>query len=376
MRLVAVAFWSSNVLLLAAGGAFVWTRVQAAPARPAAPAECPLRVVRFRPEALSAARPVPAAKNANGLVEFELGDGEKLVGIAGARAFPVEDDVPALNRGFDLSSAQFGGRIDGRELMKRDGLPAEVFLDFNLLVRDGGGREEYRRGWSRFEVMTLRTSGVTIEASARQRTTIDVRTKEGQPVPGALVAVDPVDMLQVGLVSQFATTSDDGGVVLSGLVAGTNYRAVLVDGVGPDPRRVTAIVTGDGSRHELRSAISGRWEFVRHRLHFMLPGSSTRVTELTPTDPACAGAWPVDRWVPPGRGLDAPFWIMLPASESPRAVPAHVVFNDRDGVDVPDLRVPSRLAFSPTKRDVRIVTESPGASASASASTREAPVSR
>jgi hypothetical protein len=227
---------------------------------------------------------------------------------------------------------------------------------YDLVLRTGG-QVEHRQGWTRFDMTPLRTNGISIEAPARGRVTLDVRTAEGQAIPGALLVVDPQDVCQSGLASQFALTSDDGTAVISGLSKGTSYRASLANGVGPDTRAVTVDIKEYGGRQEMRSTLPGKWHFVRHRLHFALQGSSTRVTEFKPTDIAAAGAWPVARWVPPGRGFDAPFWIMLPESASSRAVPAHVVFADRDGVDVPDLRVPSRLVFSPTTHDVKLVGE-------------------
>jgi len=353
MRLVAIAFWTSNVLLVAAGSAYAWRRLHASPQPQAAQAD--VRVTSFRPKEFAAVALEPQGRRAAGIIEFHVGAGERLVGIAAARAFPVEGGAPALASGTDFSAAQLGARIDTREWLGRTGIPPEALLNFDLIVCGAEGREEYRQGWARLDVISLRTNGVSIEAPARRSVTVCVRTAEGQPVPGALVVVDVTDVTTPGLASQFAVTGDDGTAVLSGLEEGTTYRASLEDGVGPDPRVVSACVTGGGPRQELRVALPGKWEFVRHRLFLGGPGATARATEVRAQDPSCGGVWAVSSWVPPGRGFNAPFWVMFPASDSPRALAARLSFSQREGVDVPDLRTPLRLALPPQTKDVVIV---------------------
>jgi hypothetical protein len=354
MRIISVAFWSSNALLLAAGGAFAWTRLHAAPMKRKTPSEPPVRVESFVPHELSAANAQSVAEAAGGWIAFRVDPGESVAGIVTIRVFPVSGGAPALTKGADLSATQIGGRIDAKPWLRQQGVPTDAFLFYDVLVRDEGGREQYRRGWTRFDVISLRTSGIIVDAPVRQSAVIDVRTKEGCGIPGALIVVDPTDMVQTGLASQFAVTSDDGSVKLSGLERGVRYRAELADGVGPDLRSITTVVDGGASRYELRVDLSGKWEFVRHKLTFAIAGASTRAKAIVPQDAGCPGVWPVSRWVPPGRGLDAPFWIMIPVVDDPHAVPASLEFANRGKVVVPDLRLPTRFLFSPYTTDVKV----------------------
>jgi hypothetical protein len=310
-------------------------------------------VVTFAPRTISPATIPTDSSGSAGWIGFRGAAGEAIVGIAGARAFPIKNDAPVLMRGVELAATQVGARMDAKPWLRQPDLPPEVFLAYDLIVRRSDGAEEYRQGWTRFDVVSLRTRGMAVDVQPGRRVVLDARTKEGQPVPGALVVVDPIELSQSGLASQFAVTAEDGTLALSGLDPEGSYRASLADGVGPDPRPVVAVIEPSISRLELRSQLAGRWTFVCHRLLFATPGASTRVEEISAKDPACTGVWAVERWVPPGRGLDAPFWVMLPAVESPSAIPGIVSFSKRDPVEVPDLRHPVCLTFSLVSSEVR-----------------------
>jgi len=357
MRAIGILFWTANASLVAAGAGFAWTRLSAGRDRQTrVPSSAlPVSVVSFAPRETSPWNSLADSESRRGWITFALPDELTVVGVSVARAFAVRNDAPALGKGVDLTATQVRGQVDAKPWLRQPDVPSEVFLAYGLIVRDRGGREQYRQGWARIDVTALRIHGVKVEAPIRGSVELEVKTQEGQAVPGALIVVDPTEVSQSGLASQFLLTAADGTAVLTGLERESQYRATLANGIGPDKRSDTTIVAGNGERQVLRTPLSGRWDFVEHHLHFATSGSSSRVTELTSIDPGSLGAWVVERWIPPGRGLDAPLWGMFPSTTTCRPTPVRVAFSKREAVDLDDFRDRADLAFSLYDQRVQVV---------------------
>lgn len=353
MRPALIAFRISIGLLIASLAALGWTRLRAEAPSPPPATGSGVCVTSFVPHELTPATALAAVDP--GRLVFRAGPGEKLIGIGGLRAYPAEGDVPELIGWTDLWQLQLGERVDCRPWLEKPGAPVEAFVMFNLIVEDAEQRREYRQGWTRLDTIALRATGLEISADAKRRAELTVATASGQRVPGALLTVDPTDIPQIDLASQFVATGADGVARISGLEAATTYRVVLPGGIGPDGRTVSVSLAPEATSAAVVTALSGNWTFARHRLVFGLPGSTVRVDKFEVLSTTGATAWPVANWVPPGQGRDASFWVMLPAATPASALPARLTFPARGSVEIPDLRTPATLVFPPfTKTAVRV----------------------
>jgi hypothetical protein len=282
-----------------------------------------------------------------GTIRLSTPEGGRVRGVADAMLFPDDGGRPHYGQWVDVSGTQVGDLLDLRHWLKGKSPSGTHYLTFGALV-DLDGRTECRNGWIRLDPASLLSSGVRVEVPRRLAVDIAVATGTGQPVPGALVAVEPLSALEVGLVTQFAYTDESGTARVAGLYAKCKWIARLVDGVGPARDVVDAQFDADSTSVRLTaSKIDARWRFVRHEIRFPFWGASTRVEAVDDRNGSTPCVFAVARWIGPGRGPATEFWTMTPESRSGAdKIPVSIEFAGRKAVvELPDALSPRKITL-------------------------------
>jgi hypothetical protein len=291
--------------------------------------------------------PVETGELHAGAVRFVLGDGERLRGVQGASLFPERDGAPYFARWTETASAQTDSGLDLRHWMAKVQPTGVQLLQFNLLVERDEGVES-RVGWARLDPSVLAYAALDVPAPRLHVTDVLVETGKGQPVPGALVAVD-VELHETTPWSLFAFTGEDGRARVTGLSDRMNWVARLPDGVGPHTESVESPFSVPRDEVRLRVPLLGEWEFTRHAVRLPLRGASLRLTEFRGTGHMGVAAWPVSTWVGPGRGPDIPFHVMRRRGVT-RGTPAEFVFEGFEPFTVGDVTRPTAMEFDRVDR--------------------------
>jgi len=291
---------------------------------------------------LSDAAVVPAREGRTGAVRFVLPPAWRVTGVETARLLGEREGVPSLEEPCDVVTAQVDGALDLRTWLAAKKPSGERFLQFLLRVEGPEGPESWA-GWTRFRAADLLASNVEVTPRRGERTVLEARLAGGQHVPGALVTVD-VYPFQAGFLSLMLATDADGTRAIAGLDAGSDLRARLPEGVGPDGAEVEVSFRPPAARVVLESKLGATWEFVEHAAVFPAAGAALRIEDLLPVAGRVPTAWPVSRWIGAGRGPRTPLWTMH-VKDAAVAPAVELRFADVDAVRLEDARVATELVF-------------------------------
>jgi len=247
----------------------------------------------------------------SGLIRF-LPDDARMTGVGVATVFPKSEkwNRPELGQWRDLTGVQDAKGLDARPWLKKHRPQGTHYLNFGVWVeRDGSA--ELRTGWVRFEADRLVSESIVVRVPRREAVDFRVMTESGQPVPGALIAVDRHATFEVGLISYLGHTGEDGRLTISGLESRRNWIARLPDGAGPFRRPEGMPFATPAARpvEMIIKSMTGDWTFVKHYLRFTLPGEAIRIGVADAPDNNLPRAWLVNAWVGPGRGPWSPFYV-------------------------------------------------------------------
>ncbi len=336
-----------SVLCLAAAATYRLAPHEAAPKTPGA-----VQVDRPRAPAPCPSRTVPAPEGRPGFVGFDLPGGRRATGILGARVFPETQGTPELASSCDEAWAQTeAAELDLRPWLARETPSGPHLLQFWLRV-DDAGREEVWTGWTHFVASDLYHSAIRAAPREDASATIEVRLAAGDPVPGALVGLAPVS-LPARPASVLVYTGADGTCRVRGLTPDVDWVAHIPDGVGPSRGVAQSRFRPPKSRVVLTSELTGRWTFAAHTFELPLPGASVEVAGPEGAE-ALPSAWPVSRWVGPGRGPRTPFFVMTPRTPGAAGPPLDLAVYGFAAARLPDASAPSDAVFSTTTRRIEV----------------------
>ncbi len=253
------------------------------------------------------------AAGLGGQVRFEVGEGEELVGIGAATVYGDRRGHPGARPIADFSGVQFQGGLILEPWLRQRAPTGPHHLLCGLWVRQGD-RTEARRIWCRIDPVALYSAALIVDASGPAARPIRVETAGGQPVPGAVLGIDPDGGLPPGVYTTYAYTDATGTAWLSGHADGRRPSVRLLDGVGPAGELQVQDLDAGGT---IRVAgLTGDWTFVRWDLEMPLRGLGARLDSWEVLSNKAVQMWPVSRWLAPGRCRGAPLYWMLPAAQS------------------------------------------------------------
>lgn len=253
---------------------------------------------------------------------FRLEPGARLTGIACAAIAPHFESGPLVEKSANVVYLQRKGGLDLTRYLEQVRPSGRRCLLYALWV-ECDGTLEWRTGWSRFQASDLETRGLEIRAPARHRACIEVHTRGGQPVPGAMLSFDEGGRAP-GSLRRYGHTDENGRLIVSGLEERHDWLVSLIEGVGPDVRRQSATLRVGGGEVRFTVGLAGRWTFVRHRVRPPGLGCPIGIDRLEGVD-APPRVWPVSHWVPPGRWPDSALYLMYPeGSRVPHQVRLHI----------------------------------------------------
>ena len=149
-------------------------------------------------------------------------------------------------------------------------------------------------------------------------------------------------------------TGSDGTCTVRGLTPDVDWIAQIPDGVGPSRAAAESRFRPPKSRVVLTPGLTGRWTFAPHTFEMPLPGASVEVAGPQ-GEAALPSAWPVSRWVGPGRGPRTPFFAMTPGTHGTAGPPLDLAVNGFATARLPDALSPADVVFSTTTPRVAVL---------------------
>ena len=225
---------------------------------------------------------------------FELAPDEELLGLTTAVVYPEHLGQPLLDKGANVVFLQRSYGLDLTAFLRNVPDLRRRILHFGLWLKTSEG-PELRVGWARFHSADLAESGLSIRAEPRRRTVIEVRSSNGEPVPGARVALD--DDGFVPATFHCTAAADERGLLrVSGLSDGGRWIASLPISVGPARGASSQTFGADRTRVRLEIDLPGDWTYVPYELRPPHRGHPLRLQGLTTRDGEPVRVWPVSSW--------------------------------------------------------------------------------
>jgi hypothetical protein len=256
-------------------------------------------------------------------VRFASSDGGRVVGVVAAVVFPLADDRPVVAGGREVHMLQSDdGELDLHVWRKRVPPRGRSVLRYSVRV-ERDSRTTFESGWAEIDDVSLAVGCVEVRLPGGPSVDVQVETRAGAPVPGALVLVESRG-LAPGLTSAIVITDRDGRATLSG-VDDEDCFATIVTGVGPSKEAVEAPIVGKPRRARLVLPLDGDWAFDAIQVGRAMAGRAVVISHVRGTAGEELTVWPVTSIVPPGGRL-ATAWLMRPAGTSrPDAVAIEVL---------------------------------------------------
>ncbi len=243
-------------------------------------------------------------------------DGVTVHGVAAAAFYPVEDDRPDYLRGQNVVAIQKNAALTLRAWLRKR-TPEQHgdrwLLHFALwcTVPDQPN-PIWWTGWAEVSLSELSVGGLAIVPASGHSIDVLVRTRTGQPIPGASIAVDPAYQ-QPGFSLQYASTGADGRVTCRGLDGARNWTFSLPMGVGPSRKKVQETWrVGSAQQVEIAVDLGGTWKYKPIYLIPPFRGATVSVQGMK-------GAWPAASWIPAGR-LPTTCYAMWPVGRTPKKI--------------------------------------------------------